>query len=253
MTTAVERGVEYLLRHQHLDGTWSSANANPMYRVAITSLAARSLHLWARKLKPELGERARTASEKATMWLNKEVKLVEPESFNSFGAAYVVDYFIDLEETKATVRGDVKTAVHLLQAGQMENGAWSYTYPEPRSFNQKPEYSIGRASLCEHVLQRLTANDEKDLEESIQLFMTHRAELRPVVKLTEGWMSKVGSSSYFYFYAYEHAARAIVYQGNEIKERLAILRDDLLKVSEADGSWVDFEAIGKPYGTAMAL
>jgi len=31
------------------------------------------------------------------------------------------------------------------------------------------------------------------------------------------------------------------------------LRDDVLKVGEADGTWVDFEEIGKPYGTAMAL
>jgi hypothetical protein len=34
---------------------------------------------------------------------------------------------------------------------------------------------------------------------------------------------------------------------------LALLRDDVLKVGEADGTWVDYEAIGKPYGTAMAL
>jgi hypothetical protein len=31
------------------------------------------------------------------------------------------------------------------------------------------------------------------------------------------------------------------------------LRDDLLRVVEADGTWVDYESIGKSYGTAMAL
>ena len=73
------------------------------------------------------------------------------------------------------------------------------------------------------------------------------------VKLSKGWLPPRAVSSYFFFYAYDHAARAIADHGEKAAERLALLRDDVLKVGEADGTWVDFEEIGKPYGTAMAL
>lgn len=318
---AVQRGVEFLLRSQQANGSWSTTTQAESYRVAITSLAARSLHKWASHLKPPYAENARTASERATNWLNQEIGKVNPTRFNSFGAAYLLDYFIDLEESKATVKGDVPGAIRLLLAGQLPNGSWSYdlsfgknwrggiggwpetdrgrahsvntgqallalaraqrngfevetqllkkgveamlamreapavytyTYPVPKSFHQKPEYSIGRAPLCELALRKLDANESPDLELAINLFMTHRQELRAPVKLTEGWVSKVGSSSYFYFYAYDNAARAISDSGAD-RSRLTELSRDILQVAELDGSWVDFEAIGKNYGTAMAL
>ncbi len=318
---AVRRGVEFLLRSQQANGSWSTTTQAETYRVAITSLAARSLHKWAAHLEPPYAENARDASERATHWLNQEIGKVNPAQFNSFGAAYLLDYFIDLEESKAVVKGDVQGAVRLLLAGQLPNGSWSYdlnfgknwrggiggwpvtdrgrahsvntgqallalasaqrngfdvdkqllkkgieamlamreapavftyTYPVPKSFHQKPEYSIGRAPLCELALRKLDANESSDLELAIRLFMTHRQELRAPVKLTEGWVSKVASSSYFYFYAYDNAARAISDSGMD-RSRLTELSRDILQVVEMDGSWVDFEAIGKDYGTAMAL
>ena len=319
---AVRRGVEYLLSRQHPDGAWSAATYGEMYRVAITALAARALHRWSDRLDADLGRRARRASEAATRWLTAEVRRANPGTCNSFGAAYLVDYFVDLEESKAAVRGDVKGAVELLAGGQCPNGGWSYdlrfgttwkggiggwpktdqgrthsvntgqallalarakaagfpvdpaaleagkaallkmresagvytyTFPVPRSFHEKPEYSIGRGPLCEQALRRLGANEHKDLGAAIACFLEHRSALRPPVKLTEAWMSKVRTSSYFYHYAYDHAARAIVDHGEDAAGRLALLRDDLLRVVEADGSWVDFDAMGKSYGTAMAL
>jgi hypothetical protein len=83
--------------------------------------------------------------------------------------------------------------------------------------------------------------------------MDHRVDLRAPVKLTEAWASRHNYSSYFYHFAYDHAARAIIDNGESVPERLAQIRTDLLHVAEADGTWVDFEVIGKPYGTAMAL
>ncbi len=318
---AVQRGVEFLLRSQQANGSWSTTTQAETYRVAITSLSARSLHKWAAHLEPPYAENARTASERATHWLNQEIGKVNPTRFNSFGAAYLLDYFIDLEESKSAVKGDVSGAVRLLLAGQLPNGSWSYdlnfgknwrggfggwpetdrgrahsvntgqallalaraqrngfevdkdlikkgieamlamreapavytyTYPVPKSFHQKPEYSIGRAPLCELALRKLDANESPDLDLAISLFMKHRHELRAPVKLTESWSSKVGSSSYFYFYAYDNAARAIADSGMD-RSRLTELSSDILQVVELDGSWVDFEAIGKNYGTAMAL
>jgi hypothetical protein len=38
-----------------------------------------------------------------------------------------------------------------------------------------------------------------------------------------------------------------------VKARLELLRQDVLRCVEVDGTWVDYEHNGKSYGTAMAL
>ncbi len=86
---------------------------------------------------------------------------------------------------------------------------------------------------------------------TLDLFMKHRPGLLKSVKLTPGWIPPHGYSSYFYFFAYYHAAVAL--DALAALDDLEKLRDDLLATVEPDGTWVDYEAIGKCYGTAMAL
>ena len=308
------------MSQQQPAGTWSSGQ-NEMWQAAVTALAARSLHKWGTVLNDDLGKRAVAAAAKSTRWLDRQIREVDPQSMETFGATYLLDYFLDLDESKAAVRGDTQGAVKLLLAAQCKHGGWSYnyrfgvnwkggfggwpktdlgrehsmntgpallalarakeqglsvpaealangrkalesmreaagaytyTFPEPRNFTQ-PRQSVGRACGCEHALLKLGGSSQADLEATIILFMDHRLDLRDPVKLTAGWMSRHNYSSYFYHFAYDHAARAIIDNGESVAERLAQVRTDLLRVAEADGTWVDFETIGKPYGTAMAL
>ncbi len=84
--------------------------------------------------------------------------------------------------------------------------------------------------------------------------MEYREDLRKPVKVWgPTWLPPRAYTSYFYFFAYDHTARAIAHRGERASELLGRLRDDILRVVEADGTWLDFETIGKPYGTAMAL
>lgn len=155
---------------------------------------------------------------------------------------------------------------------------YTYTYPVPESFTE-PQQSIGRAPACEQALVMLGAAAPDDLRRALDLFRRHRAGLAEPVRLTASWSSSVGSSSYFYFFAYYHAARAMTdlaashlvptgtlgdqllldptsFDGSgsgEFQRPLADIRSEILRVREADGTWVDFEQVGKPYGTAMAL
>jgi tetratricopeptide (TPR) repeat protein len=316
---AVRLGIDYLLAQQGRDGTWQAGSQAGTYRVAITALAARSLQLWGGKLDADRRDRIRAATAKATAWLNGEVGRADPETTNSFGAAYLLDYFLDLEEMKTPVRGDVPGAVRLLLAGQCPNGAWSYDYrfaawwakardpklapgrthsmntglalltlarakrlgfevdaqalgagrksllamrdtpgvytymyPGPRNFNA-PDASAPRGPLCEHALYLLGAVPREDVGTAVELFRKYRADLRAPVKVWgPTWLPPHGYTSYFFFFAYAHAARAMLADGGSA-DRLDELRSDLLRVQEADGTWVDFEPIGKPYGTAMAL
>jgi hypothetical protein len=133
-----------------------------------------------------------------------------------------------------------------------EPGVYTYTYPVPESF-KTADQSVGRGCVCEHALRRLGAATAEDLDTTIASFLKYRGDLRMPVKLSAGWLPPRAVSSYFYFYAYDHAARAIADHGEKAAERLALLRDDILRVGEADGTWVDCETYGKPYGTAMAL
>ncbi len=317
---ALRTAIDYMLASQDGDGTWSSAAQTGTYRVAITALAARSLHLWGPRLDAGRGARARRAAERATTWLDGEIKRVDPTRMDSFGAAYLLDYFLDLDETGAARRGDVPAAIRLLLAGQCPSGGWSYDYrfavswakdrdprtfparthsmntglallalaraqkqghavdakavengrkallamrerpgvytyiyPGPKNF-ERPDSSAARGAVCEHALALLGAAPERDIDAAIDLFMEFRADLRSPVKVWgTTWLPPRAYTSYFYFFAYDHTARAIAHRKEHSAERLAQLRDDILRVVELDGTWLDFEPIGKPYGTAMAL
>jgi hypothetical protein len=317
---AVRSAVDYLLAAQERDGTWSSASQAGKYRVAISALVARSLYLWGAELDGDRGARARRAAERATDWLNQEIRRVDPAQMDSFGAAYLLDYFLDLEEAGAAFRGDVPAAVRLLLAGQCPSGGWSYDYRfavrwakdrDPRTFParthsmntglallalararqrghdvdakaldegrkallamrdrpgvytyiypgptnfQSRESSAARGAVCEHALALLGAVPVQDIDPAVDSFMEFREELRRPVKIWgPTWLPPRAYTSYFYFFAYDHAARAIVHRGEHAALRLGRLRDDILRVAEVDGTWLDFEPIGKPYGTAMAL
>jgi tetratricopeptide (TPR) repeat protein len=318
---AVRRGIEFLLAHQAADGSWSSAGHAETYRVAITALAARALHAWGAAVEGARRERAARAVGRATAWLDRQITAADPASLDSFGAAYLLDYFLDLEEAKAATRGNVAGAIRLLLGGQCPNGGWSYsvvfgvnwqrpadappkytgrthsmntgaallalarakerghavepralesgrkalramragpgvysyTAPGPPSFNQ-PDMSIGRGPVCEQGLCLLGDVPRDDLEAAVQTFLKYRHDLRKSVKLWgETWLPPRCYSSYFFFFAYDHAARAITYQSKDARERLNALRADILRMTEVDGTWVDWEVGGKTYGTAMAL
>ncbi len=136
---------------------------------------------------------------------------------------------------------------------RVKPGAFTYTWPEPRNFEEE-DASIARGSVCELALWRLSATKREELRRALDLFAEHRAALRLPVKLSGSWLPPHGHSSYFWFFAYYHAAQALL-SLSDAKSRgeLARIRADLLSVVEPDGTWVDFEGTGKPYGTAMAL
>lgn len=150
---------------------------------------------------------------------------------------------------------DAKLAasVKALLAMRVKPGAYTYTWPEPRNFEGE-DSSIARASVCELALWRLGSAPKADLRRTLDLFLDQRSGLRLPVKLTPSWLPPHGFSSYFWFFAYEHASAALAALGDaSSRTQLQALRQDVLGVVEPDATWVDFEGTGKPYGTAMAL
>jgi hypothetical protein len=247
----------------------------------------------------------------------------DPATADSWGAAYMLDFFVDLAAKDASARPQVDQAVAFVLGGQCPNGAWSvsrqfdravasgeldgssartdaagrtqsvntgpslealvraskagfavdadalargktallamraspgaYTYTWPKTLvHDAPDESIARGPSCEHALHLLGATSGTDLRATLDLFMKYRKELRLPAKLNPAWNNPHAFSSYFCFFAYYHAARAMT-DVVGTRAMLVALRKDVLDMVEADGTWLDCEDIGKPYGTAMAL
>ena len=131
--------------------------------------------------------------------------------------------------------------------------SFTYTWPEPRNF-EGLRTSIGRACACEEALLGLGAGSAKDLELAVKTFLEHREDLHRIAKASKGWTPPAAVSSYFKFFAYHHAMRAIrALPEAQRAAHLRTLRSDVLSWVERDGTWVDYLGVGKPYGTAMAL
>ena len=140
-----------------------------------------------------------------------------------------------------------------LLAMRDEPAVFTYTWPGKRNFNTLDQ-SIGRACACEHALLLLGKNKPEDVDRAIEAFLKHRGDLWRVAKVTAGWSPPRAVSSYFCLFAYYHAARAIHARGGPNQAaRLALLRNDVLEHIEMDGTWLDYEGVGKAYGTAMGL
>ena len=144
-------------------------------------------------------------------------------------------------------------AVKALMDMRAGPGVYTYTYPFPRNF-MKPDSSIARGPVCEQALFLCGAVPRKDLEAALGTFMKYRADLALPLKINAAWSNPHAFSCYFFFFAYYHAALAArELGGKKGREILAHLAEDILRLPEAEGAWLDWHMAGKPYGTAMAL
>ena len=136
-------------------------------------------------------------------------------------------------------------------------GVYTYIYPGPKNF-QSPDSSAARGAVCEHALALLGAVPDRDIDAAVDLFMEFREDLRLPVKVWgPSWLPPRAYTSYFYFFAYDHAARAIAHRGEHAAERLGRLRDDVLRVAEVGRHMArlrtDRQALRHGHGAAHPL
>ncbi|MCB9872019.1 MAG: DNRLRE domain-containing protein [Planctomycetes bacterium] len=147
----------------------------------------------------------------------------------------------------------MERGVDALMRMRMAAGAYTYTFPVPLNF-RRPAQSIARGPVCEQALWACGRVDKDDLNTALSTFLQHHSGLRRAKKIDASWSTPDNYSCYFYTFAYYHAAAAARAAGGEVgKQVLAAVRAELLATAEIDGTWVDFQQTGKPYGTAMAL
>jgi hypothetical protein len=145
-------------------------------------------------------------------------------------------------------------ATRMRREGETEEG-YRYTMAD-RGPGLDVRATIGRIAVCTLALKRSGKATEKELEESLELFVKRRGELDKVLGYPGNHVpTSYYNSAYYFTWAHYYAARAV--RGLENKEKRKTLgqpiQEALLKLQHEKGTWTDHEAWGQVYGTSMVL
>jgi len=141
-----------------------------------------------------------------------------------------------------------------------ERDVYKYTRRSPAEIGMSkiesdaPGGAAGRTPICSLAQLAWAKCGVDHVERAVSSFMEHRSELERVRKVTDSHYGRYGNAPYYFFYDYAFAAEAMTRLPDpKRRELLTTVRDDLLKIQESDGSWLDCHPIGKNAGTAQAL
>lgn len=126
-----KRAVEFLLRHQRADGSWSDTRYAfwdtpailPNVRVAVTALAAAALLDW-RAVDPE---RIDKALEKAEKYILDEAHMARGRNEECYADAYKLVYLSKKNSQEAV--GSMNAIVEKIARRQTKDGYWAHEYP----------------------------------------------------------------------------------------------------------------------------
>jgi hypothetical protein len=120
----------------------------------------------------------------------------------------------------------------------------------------EPRASACRTALCELALMEVgDKGAARRLAPAIDFFFENERASRSVTKIYEAFLSPGPlQDAYHYYFGHYYVARALARLPKASASRLAAQQQAiLLKQVEADGSFVDAQAQGKSYSTAMAV
>jgi hypothetical protein len=190
-------------------------------------------------------------------WFYARKKPGKGWGYNStFQTAAALLMLCELREAGAPLREEaIEEVAELLKTARSDLG---YDYnirpqtgppPAPERKQWFLDGSAARNAACEYALFRCGKAGREDLEAMIRRSMDHRAFLWETRAGTaQGRWPRVHSASpnpYFAFWGCCHVAWALEGCGPDARGRwMPLLRDDLLKAREADGTWINLPAEG---------
>lgn len=116
--------------------------------------------------------------------------------------------------------------------------------------------SVGRVAVCAMALQAAGRATLEEVQEAIEIFTRRRGELDQVLGYPGNhYAFRYYNAAYYFLYGHYYTARALALLTDPgLKRRAGVaIQQALLKVRTSRGTWVDHEAFGQVYGTAMAL
>jgi hypothetical protein len=183
---------------------------------------------------------------------------------NPFVIATALVALADAADTGVEVPVDaVRRGLEALRHCRPENGAYTYSYPRSAASRGSVPAAAGRMPLGDHALSLFGAGGERlaakardlaDLEKALRAAVEHYEELARVRKYDDH-ASRLGYGGFFFWFDLLTRAEAIVSlpPGSFRDEQAQHLRDEILRLPELDGCFVDSHELGRCYGTACAL
>ncbi|MFO0983027.1 MAG: hypothetical protein U1E76_15080 [Planctomycetota bacterium] len=225
--------------------------------------ATYALHLQIALLRSDLKTEHARATERAVRLMKTLESLVQDGGWSympsprthSFNTAIVLLLFADARALDLQVPGDaIANAQRFLASLRNPKDERDYWYAPQMRF--EPRASSCRSALCElALLQSGDRGAQRRLGPAVDFFFEGEPGARSVTKIYESFLSpKPLQDAYHYYFGHYYAACALDHLAEPkaaalAKRQLAILK----KQVEADGSFVDAQAQGKSYSTAMAL
>ncbi|MCZ6691682.1 MAG: hypothetical protein O7H41_19015 [Planctomycetota bacterium] len=152
----------------------------------------------------------------------------------------------------------VVRAMDALERGRVSSGAFQYSVnPDrvlPKGFDSVPG-AIARTPICEVALYLGNRGTVERIRKSVDDFFEHWKHLENRRKQAGTHAPPYMIAPYYFFFGHRYAAEAIEFLPAEEREAYrGRMRDLLVKVRDADGTWNDrVFPRSKNYSTAMAV
>jgi hypothetical protein len=250
LETAAKRGIDLVGRFADAPQPWIWQ-------------ATYALHLQVVLLRSDLKDQHAKARERAAKLVKTLVGLQQdggwtymaPPRVHSFNTAPVLLLFAELADVGVDAPEEsIAAAQKFLASLRNPQDARDYWYAPTMTF--EPRASTCRSALCElALLESGDAGAQRRLAPAVDWFFEGEPAARSVTKIYEAFFSpKALHDAYHYYFGNYYTALALAKLPKEkaaklAKQQLAILK----KQVEIDGSFVDAQAQGKSYSTAMAL
>ncbi len=173
----------------------------------------------------------------------------------TFLTAGVVVALLDAREAGAKVAQEpLDRALDFLDRAREKDGTYRYMPDVPGTVvdGTHPE-ACGRGPVCAYALRRGGRGEPELLASALRIFVAHRPGFLAEWGKTLCHTGPEGFGAHYLFYDYLFAARATLELPREQRARFrGPILADVLAARRADGSFLDFPGLGRPYSTAMA-
>ena len=225
--------------------------------------ATYALHLQVALLRSDLEPAKAKARERAAK-LVRTLLSIQPDGgwsympaprTHSFNPALVLLLLCEARELGVEVPDDAlaKARAFLASVRNPDDARDSWYAP---AMKFEPRASSCRTALCELALVEAgDAGAARRLSPAVAFFFDEEPGAREVTKIYESFLSpKSLQDAYHYYFGHYYVARALARLPKDLAQRLAQRQTAILaRQVEADGSFVDAQAQGKSYSTAMAV
>jgi hypothetical protein len=134
------------------------------------------------------------------------------------------------------------------------SGSFGYMTSTGKSSLARQAESAQRSPLYALALKRAEKTDEKTVRKALDVYLKHR---KHVIKERGKSICHTGpeaTAAYYLLFGYRFAAEAVLElpEAEQSKYRDALLKD-VRQFRLSDGSYMDYQSVGREYGAAMAL